>query len=309
MNVESNKKITVVGCGKLGINLGVWLFKKGFEVSFESRSLESSKRAASIAFAKRDDYKKRIKYKDEKKQKKQIKQKNEKNFTDKIGFFSEKADIVFITVTDDKIEKISKKIKFKQSGVVFHCSGVLSSKVLNSVNGKTGSFHPVQSFSKFFEKNPFENIVIGIESSDKEVKKIGAEIAKKLLGTPFFIKTEDKILYHTSCCVAANYFTTLIDFAFSLLKETNINEKTAHKILFPLLYASLENAKNLGAKKALTGPILRNDVETIKKHIEAIKEKNPDYLKLYNALGLKTLQLADIKDKKKMKGILLKEGL
>lgn len=272
------KKIGIIGCGKLGSNLGIQLSKKGFEVSFESRNIESSKKVAKIA--------------------------NSNNFTSSIGKFSKYADIVFITVTDDKIEEVVKKIAFNEKTILFHCSGVLSSKILNVP--LAGSFHPIQSFSKIEKDNPFKNIVIGIESGNKKVFNIGVNIAKELCSTPFFIESENKVLYHASCCIASNYLVTLIHSAFSLLKKSKIKKDIYFKILMPLIYKTIENIEKVGFEKALTGPISRGDTNTIQKHVEEIEKKMPKLLDLYKELGLKTVEVLSFEKKDELETILKK---
>ncbi len=274
------KKITIIGCGKLGSNLGLHLAKSGFEVSFESRSISSAKNIALML--------------------------KSNKFTDKIGDLSKDADVLFLTVTDDKIAYVFKKIKknLSKNTILFHTSGALSSRILTSDKKKLiGSFHPVQSFSKIYKKNPFENIIIGIESDNDIVRKAGETIAKKLFATPFFIQPESKALYHCACCIASNYLVVLIHFAFSVLEKTGIKEDSK-KILLPLIKNSLKNIENLGVKEALTGPISRNDFKTVEKHIESIKENTPDFLNLYKELGSVATDLASLKDNTKLKKIL-----
>ena len=66
----------------------------------------------------------------------------------------------------------------------------------------------------------------------------------------------------------------------------------AVKALIPLLRGTLNNLAQVGLPQALTGPIARGDVGTIKRHIEALEEKAPELLSTYRELGLKTLPIA-----------------
>jgi predicted short-subunit dehydrogenase-like oxidoreductase (DUF2520 family) len=60
---------------------------------------------------------------------------------------------------------------------------------------------------------------------------------------------------------------------------------------------TLSNLKVMAPKSALTGPIARGDIGTVSRHIEALEEKLPEMLDLYQTLGQKTLKLAEEKGK------------
>ena len=61
--------------------------------------------------------------------------------------------------------------------------------------------------------------------------------------------------------------------------------------LRPLLTAALDNALNLG-DAALTGPIVRGDVETVRSHLVEIRRSSPDVIESYVALGRNTANRA-----------------
>ena len=48
----------------------------------------------------------------------------------------------------------------------------------------------------------------------------------------------------------------------------------------------------MGTTAALTGPIARGDVETVKGHIEAMQERAPELLDLYRELAKQTIAVA-----------------
>ena len=44
------------------------------------------------------------------------------------------------------------------------------------------------------------------------------------------------------------------------------------KMIEPLIKGNIENIFNKGCKEALTGPVERNDIKTVKKHLEALND-------------------------------------
>jgi len=62
--------------------------------------------------------------------------------------------------------------------------------------------------------------------------------------------------------------------------------------LKPLIEGTLSNIGKVGVQKALTGPIARGDVKTVKTHIEEIGLKKPEFLALYKTLAFYTVDIA-----------------
>ena len=85
---------------------------------------------------------------------------------------------------------------------------------------------------------------------------------------------------------------TLFGLAISLIKKAGISEEDAFAVLKPLVEGTLLNIEKAGVHKALTGPIARGDVGTVKKHLQEMASAVPQLLQLYKALGLSTVDIA-----------------
>ena len=267
----------IIGCGKVGLSLGKQLIKKGCRsAGVASKSLSTAKKAADLL--KTD------------------------NFSGQPWEVTSDADVVFITTPDGVIEgtcrQIVKNKGFHKGGVVLHCSGALSSAVLNSARSSgvyVGSMHPLQSFASVEPGvNPFKDIIISIEG-DREAVSAAQQISLLLSATTVQIRTEAKVLYHASAVVASNYLVTLMDLAVSLLKTAGVPDKKAQQMLMPLVDGTVANIKRVGVPAALTGPIERGDAVTIRRHVAALKEGVPDVLALYQVLGSQTIKVAQKK--------------
>ena len=268
----------IVGCGKVGTALGLFLTKRGYPaVGFASRSLSSAKKLADGL---------RVNC-------------VSKSFWDA----TQHADIVFITTPDGAIEntcnQISQNSGFKKNAFVFHCSGALPSTILKSASSRCDAFiasmHPLQSYaSATFNSNPFQNIIITVEGENEAVKT--AEQIVKDLGAKFVkIATDGKILYHAAAVVASNYLITLINLSLTLMNKAEISGKDALHVLQPLIAGTLENIERVGIPEALTGPIARGDIHTVKAHLNALETISPEILKLYKLLGIYTVEIATAK--------------
>jgi len=264
----------IVGCGKVGTALGVFLTRCGYRaVGLASRSLSSAQRLAEIIGA--------------------------ACAFDTPGKAAKQAEIVFITTPDDAIqetcERISHKQGFKNKARVFHCSGALPSTILASAKtcgALTASMHPLQSFaSAQFPSNPFKNIIVAVEG-EKPAVQAAEEIASDLEARSIRIPTAGKTLYHAAAVVASNYLVTLIDLSFKLMGRAEISGRDAFEVLKPLIDGTLANIDTVGIPEALTGPIARGDIKTVKDHLDAMQSLAPQLLRLYQILGVYTVDIA-----------------
>lgn len=209
------------------------------------------------------------------------------------------ANLIFITTPDGSIAEIASRLAEPDalSGPVtlIHCSGVLPADVMSAAR-KSGarllSLHPLQTFaSRESAVENFPGTYFGVEG-DEDAVPLGFSLAEKLGGTPFIISSESKPLYHAAACVASNYLVALISSAIGIMGEAGIESDTALRALFPLILGTLTNIRLHGPLRALTGPVSRGDVQSVKIHINDLLDKVPEFLPLYRLLGRFTLDLA-----------------
>lgn len=266
--------VAIVGCGKVGTTLAIWLADRGYDiVGVASKSLSSARQAAEFA--------------------------GTGTFGQTNWEISSQADIVFISTPDGIISEICSEIAehkgFKEGAVVLHCSGAHPSTILSAAKdcgASIGSMHPLQSFASISkEKNPFQGILAAVEGEGPAVAR-ARQIAKNLGATGYTIRTEAKMLYHASAVVASNYLVALVGFALKLMGVAGISDADAFAGLKPLINGTLGNIEKVGITAALTGPISRGDVDTVRQHLETMAIQSPELVPLYKALGTNTVDIA-----------------
>jgi predicted short-subunit dehydrogenase-like oxidoreductase (DUF2520 family) len=275
MSTNKPRSFSVIGCGRVGICLAVFLRSRGFApVAFFSRSRSSADHAAKMA--------------------------GKGRAVAHALSAVRGADIVFLTPPDTEIQPLCNALAdgkgFSPGTTVFHLSGALSSDILASAGAQgaeIGSIHPLQAFAPYEagQANPFEGINMSVEGSPG-AQALGKEIVKVLGAQAFTIPTRSKTLYHASAVVASNYLVTLEHFALELLMETGLNEEKAFDILEPLIRGTLANIKARGSAAALTGPVARGDHEIVSAHLKDLDEIRPEFSALYRLLGQHTLDIA-----------------
>ena len=185
------------------------------------------------------------------------------------------ADITFITTSDDKIlsccEKLSQSDRLKKNSIVVHCSGVLAADVLESVK-KKGCFivsvHPMKSFSDpQVSVNEFKDSYCAIEG-DQEAIAIIKPLFEAIGAKTYHINSDKKMIYHVAGVFASNYLVTLFQQSLDCLKEAGVDNHAAKNLVVDLMQSTLNNIQQTdSSQEALTGPIKRGDIETIKKHL------------------------------------------
>jgi predicted short-subunit dehydrogenase-like oxidoreductase (DUF2520 family) len=76
------------------------------------------------------------------------------------------------------------------------------------------------------------------------------------------------------------------------MEDIQIDSSTAFKAMLPLINSTIQNVLEFGTKDALTGPIARGDVRTVKKQLETISFSSKAQLNLYSCMAKETLKLA-----------------
>jgi predicted short-subunit dehydrogenase-like oxidoreductase (DUF2520 family) len=210
------------------------------------------------------------------------------------------AGLVLLTVRDDVIEAVCQDLveanAINPGAVVAHCSGSLLSDVLAPARelckATIASCHPLQTFptvTAAIEKFPGTYCFC---EGDKEAVDVVAALAERIGGRPVRINPAGKALYHAAAVVACNYLTALVDAAATLCENAGLDRATAQAALGPLVTATADNVAKLGPAEALTGPIDRGDVETVRRHMRALTGVDPRLKALYRAAGEWTVALA-----------------
>lgn len=268
-------KIGFIGAGKVGFSLGKYFSTNNLNVTgYYSKNSVSSKEAAKFTDSK---------------------------FYENIDPLIMDSDIIFITTPDDVVLKVWQTIKnFNIRGkILCHTSGSLSSKIFSDINNSGAfaySIHPMFPFSdKFTTYKHLKNCYFSIEGDEKYLLEMKNLIIN--LGNPVLIIDHDKkSLYHLANVTVSNLVLSLLTKGSEYLVQCGIDEKNALNSLMPLIENNILNLKEKGFINALTGPVERNDLGTLKKHIDAIPLKD---LSLYKNLSLSLLKLSKQKHPEK----------
>lgn len=277
---KEKPQVAIIGAGRLGTALAIALAAKGYPIrALVARRIESARKAATLvgkaATLLHDDI---------------------AALTAKHIGWLPKADLVLISVPDDQIAGVARDLSDLQLNgkpTVLHTSGALSSEVLFPLAAQgwsVGSVHPLISISD--ARAPIRGAFWSVEG-DRRAVRLAKTLVRDLGGTSFSIRTAEKPLYHAAAVMTSGNVTALFDVALEMLVECGLTRKTARQVLQPLLVSTVHNLQTKDPSKALTGTFSRGDVETVKRHLAALKDhKLNDALELYCRLGRRSLKLS-----------------
>ncbi|MBJ6727592.1 Rossmann-like and DUF2520 domain-containing protein [Geomesophilobacter sediminis] len=268
------KRVTIIGCGKVGKTLGRLWHRNGVFAIGEilNRSPESAADAAAFIGA-----------------------------GTPVADFSElgPADVFLIAAADGALascaESLGRTGLVSGGSVVCHLSGALPSSVLLPAvisGGAVASVHPVRSFADpAVSAESFAGTWCGMEADPRALPLLEEAFAA-IGGMPFSIDPQYKTLYHCGSVMVCNYLNALIEAGLRAYGKGGLSRETALQVMEPLVRGTLDNVFRVGPAEALTGPISRGDAEVVGRQIAALDGWEPELGRLYRDLGMVALELA-----------------
>ena len=210
-----------------------------------------------------------------------------------VCFANFRCERVLIAVADRAIVEVAGS--FPPPRVLLHTCGAHGAALLNKQHDagvSVGSLHPLQTFATpeaGYRVLPGSAFAI---DGDPEAVAWAEEIVGDLHGTILRIPGESRAIYHAAAAMASNHLTALLDAASQLLKHAGVPQANILEALAPISRAALENALSQEPLQALTGPVERGDIETVTRHLQAIRPASRPIQELYRAASLQALDMA-----------------
>lgn len=282
-------QIGIIGAGKVGCSIGKYLKKAGIPViGYFSKSVESAAEAA--------------------------------HFTGTLVFedirdIVSASDTLFIATPDDRIVEVWDCIADMpiQNKIICHFSGSLSSVVFSGIEkaGASGcSVHPMLAFNnRFSSYKQLNSAMFTIEGMDKAVREVKS-IFEGLGNNVFVMKSEEKVRYHAAASVVSNQMIALYQIGIDSLVKCGFPKEDARVLVAPLVSGNVNSLLKNGSESALTGPVERNDIHTVEKHLDVL---SGDEREIYRLLAKRLVNIAEGKNQNRdysgMRKILEKEGI
>lgn len=190
-------------------------------------------------------------------------------------------DVVIVAVPDDALHEVVDELvpALPEAVLLLHTSASRSLDVLAAHGERIGILHPPIPVAS--PEQPLQGIRFGALATAVARRDLEALI-ERIGGRAHWIRPEDQVRYHAALVHASNHLVALAADAAEMLGADA-------DLLSPLLSATLSNLEELGPEAALTGPIVRGDVDTVRAHLAAVPQ---DLRASYRANALRALALA-----------------
>jgi predicted short-subunit dehydrogenase-like oxidoreductase (DUF2520 family) len=132
---------------------------------------------------------------------------------------------------------------------------------------------------------------IAIEGDDQLATML-ADMAEAIGATPVRLAAGAKPAYHAAAVLAAGGFVALLDAIAELGRVAGLDEQGSLTVYGRLMEGTLGNARALGIGPALTGPVTRGDLGTLRANLDAVRRYAPRAMDLYVAAARREIELA-----------------
>lgn len=208
----------------------------------------------------------------------------------------DEVELIVLAVPDDAIGSVAEGIRLYSGQALIHTSGALGAEVLEpamAAGTQIGSFHPLVAFADIERAvEALHGATVAVEGDDQLVALL-ADMARAIGADAVRLAPGTKAAYHAAAVLAAGGFVALLDAIAELGRVAGLDEAGSLAIYGPLIEQTLGNARALGIRAALTGPLTRGDVGTLERHLVTLAADAPDVLPLYRAAAEREITLAE----------------
>lgn len=209
-----------------------------------------------------------------------------------------RSDLVLLAVPDDVLPGLVSGLAttgaFRAGQIVVHTSGSRGVDVLapaTAVGVLPLGLHPAMTFTGHAEDVArLAAACVGVTVADETGWSVGEALVLEMGAEPVRVPPQARPLYHAALAHGANHLATLVRDAVDALERAGV--VPAERLLGPLLEAALDNTLRHG-DRALTGPVTRGDLDTVRLHLRVLADSAPELLESYRVQAMRTADRAE----------------
>jgi predicted short-subunit dehydrogenase-like oxidoreductase (DUF2520 family) len=205
-----------------------------------------------------------------------------------------RADVVWLCVPDREIGTVATELSRRtdwQGRIAVHSSGALPASVLKQLKQRgawIASAHPLNTFVAK-SKADLRGVPFALEGDGKAVRVVHRVAHDLNGGGPIFdVRPGQKPMYHAMGAFASPLLIALLANAEAVGKAAGI--KHPRRVLTRILRTTIDNYLEHGGAASFSGPIVRGDAATVRKHLFELKAL-PRARAVYKALAESALEL------------------
>lgn len=188
------------------------------------------------------------------------------------------SDFYILAVPDDAIQAVAEQFA-ENRGIWLHTSGAVPLDTFSGRKADYGVLYPLQSLSKDRE-SPAGGIPFLVEGSTTPVTSQVKQLAHTISERVVEMDSKARLAVHLAAVFANNFSNHMVNIALKILTVQGGDPG----IMVPLLKETFAKIEQMGPERAQTGPAVRGDEETIRRHLELLGD-DPDWKKIYTFIS------------------------
>jgi len=211
------------------------------------------------------------------------------------------ADLVLLAVPDRAIAPVARAIAPMRSAwrgvVAFHAAGAFGPELLVALRRRgaaTGVLHPLAVLGASHTVSldgAFARIEGGTRALAAARRLCAASGLTPLRGAGLS-GTRGRRRYHAAASLASNDVVALLAAAHDLLVRAGVRRREALAAVTELARRAVAAVKEAGPAEGLTGPVVRNDADTLVAQLALLEADDPEAALAHRALSLRLVALA-----------------
>jgi predicted short-subunit dehydrogenase-like oxidoreductase (DUF2520 family) len=201
--------------------------------------------------------------------------------------YSDSTDIIIVAVPDHRLAEVLHTISSVDETLIVHTAGSFGLEVFPEKIKRKAVFYPLQTFSRE-RRVVFKDLPVMIESPDKYSSEILENLSQSIGTKVHFTNTEQRRMLHLAAIFVCNFTNHLLRAG----KEVALRAGFPFEVLRPLIEETYSKAMAVGPEKGQTGPAVRNDLNTIEKHLELLSF-SPELQMIYNEMTQSIIKYYD----------------
>lgn len=198
------------------------------------------------------------------------------------------AGLVLIAVPDDVVEQVATDLTVAdavgEGQRVVHVAGSLGLAALRRpalAGARTAACHPAQTIhAADLDPDALDGAAWAV-TAEPDDRAWARSLVEQVGGLPHDVPESRRTLYHAGLTVGSNAVGAAVSVARRLLLAAAVEDPAA--FLAPLVAASVGNVLSDGAA-AITGPVVRGDVGTVRRHLDELDGAAPELADVYRDL-------------------------
>lgn len=205
------------------------------------------------------------------------------------------ADTVLLAVPDPVIAEVAAKVApwLRKRTCVLHCAGSRTPNELDAcaeAGARIGAMHPLASFADPRHPPDLSEayfVTSGEHAAVTAARRIARAVGAKVLALPLHGPA-----YHALAAMIAGGTVGFIYATIPALEDMGLKRREAERAAGSLVKTVAENIMQIGLPKALTGPVIRGDADTVAAHRQSLGRLSKDVAAAYDAVAPLVLQCA-----------------